>query len=1164
MLSQFSARVSQGGRELSNFVGSAMNAILGPQSDECYEAERELTKYAEAAMTAIADENLQALRIIIQKLRNDTTAGTEGAEALKEIEELFLRFSSQQISIIKQSLTLSTEGHRPESNTAESEKASDPQQEPQLSEAGSAQASAQAPDPQDGVTAGKEQNAHDINGESQANYAKLLPSASWRKRNRNWSDSWKNAVKGVLQKHRRERICDVGLKKTQNLAGPHKVVPKSEATKERLRKILSTHFLLRDLDDALRDEIIDAFSDLRVSPGTEVMKSGESADYFYVIDVGHVDIYAKRGNEPPTVVRSKGAGDTFGELALMYDTVRNATVKATSETLLWAVDRPTFKSIISRHLSGSQTAQVLREAPALKKMPTREIVRISSQCTIQHSIRGQIILAAGSQLDKIYVIQEGQVRVSRAAGGKTAGGGDTVALMNRLEVLGEAMLLNEETLNPWNFVACSDHVELIVMPRSLLDSTALKTIRKGLQIQLITLALQRVPAFIEIDQEQLSNLADSFTESNYAKGQEIIRRGESLDSNSRLYVVQRGNITSYKMPEKQRTGSVSDDSKAGWGQRLGSFLKGSSGSSPLGQLSTSPSTRSSEGNSIATPNGGASRVSSAGSSPKSSVSKGSKGTDSPIVERRFSGVIETWSISVFGVFGEECLRSGVKEESASCQTTSVVDSSGGAICLSVSLEQIIKVIGPIHELLLRVANLKVLRKVPCLEFLSNAEMDVVLHSLGVRKLKPGDVVYRAGDPADRLYIIQKGCVTKTIKNPKDGKVEEEILTKGSFFGENALDKSLPRSTTAIAAQSDPACKTVELYYLDRAVLETNLGPLSELNETRKKDFEKKGIMKQITFDELEEIGLLGTGLFGKVKLVYSKRTEEYYALKCVRKAQVIKMQEEEHLRNEKINMSELDFPFITKLIRTFKDEKHIYLLQQLTVGRELFLFMEKVGRLQDWEAAFYAGGVLLALEYMHGKGIAYRDLKPENTLIGENGYPILIDMGFAKRIHNRKTFSMCGTPDYMAPEIIKRQGHGKAVDFWALGCLIFEMITNTSPFNKGSDPPQVVFQKVVEGNLRFPPYMTTHAMDVIRQLLDPNPETRLGCRERGYAELKEHPFFTTEIDFQLLMRQKEEAPMIPPKVEDYRSLCIIDTNTEDDYDKLEVVPAHDIYWDDIF
>ncbi|KAG0612951.1 hypothetical protein M758_6G065100 [Ceratodon purpureus] len=172
-----------------------------------------------------------------------------------------------------------------------------------------------------------------------------------------------------------------------------------------------------------------------------------------------------------------------------------------------------------------------------------------------------------------------------------------------------------------------------------------------------------------------------------------------------------------------------------------------------------------------------------------------------------------------------------------------------------------------------------------------------------------------------------------------------------------------------------------------------------------------------------------------------------------------------------------------------------------------------------------SAGFVCRLEYMHGKGIAYRDLKPENTLIAENGYPKLIDMGFAKRLYNRRTYSMCGTPDYMAPEIIKRQGHGKGVDYWALGCMIFEMITNTSPFNNGNDPPQIVFQKVVEGKMKFPPYMSANAVDIVRKLLDPNPETRLGNHKAGVAEIKEHPFFTKEINFQLLIRQREEAPV---------------------------------------
>ncbi|EFJ25645.1 hypothetical protein SELMODRAFT_99275, partial [Selaginella moellendorffii] len=267
------------------------------------------------------------------------------------------------------------------------------------------------------------------------------------------------------------------------------------------------------------------------------------------------------------------------------------------------------------------------------------------------------------------------------------------------------------------------------------------------------------------------------------------------------------------------------------------------------------------------------------------------------------------------------------------------------------------------------------------------------------------------------------------------------------------------------------------------------------------------------------------GLFGKVKLVFCRRTREYYALKCVSKAKVIRLQEEEHLRNEKLFMTEMDHPFITKLIRTYKDDKNIYLLQELTTGGELFFHMEKVGPLREAEASFYAGAVLLVLEYMHGKGIVYRDLKPENTLIGDNGYPKLIDMGFAKRIYNRRTYSMCGTPDYMAPEIIRRQGHGKAVDYWALGCLIFELITNTSAFNRGEDPPQLVFHRIIDGRVKFPPYVSSDCADIVRKLLDPNPETRLGCRKRGAADIKEHPFFAKSVNFQLLIRQKEEPPV---------------------------------------
>ncbi|KAJ7523712.1 hypothetical protein O6H91_18G059600 [Diphasiastrum complanatum] len=981
-------------------------------------------------------------------------------------------------------------------------------------------------------------------------------------------------MQGVLKKQRRERIRDKAIRRMK--ATPRRIIPKSETTKEHLRKILGNNFLFGDLDVALREEMIDAFQD----------------------DVGEFDILAKRGNEPPILLTSKGAGECFGELALMYDNLRNATVKAKTHALLWAVDRATFKSIMSRHLSGSPRAQILREAPSFKRLSSREIVHLSNHCNVESFSRGQHILKAGSCMDKVYIIQEGQVRVTwgplgnDSVVGKATSThgicGETVAVMNRLEIIGEALLLNEEPVSLWDYIASSEKTSIIAIDRSLFHSEMLKSIRKELQMQLITLALQRVPAFLELNADQLCRLASTFTESFYSTRQAITRSGEVLGSEGRLYVVQEGyvclstaedsEISPYTaqaqiVREGQKTSTK--DSSAGvsatvssWGCRFGSFLRNkSSGGSTLHSPRSSilDADFSQSHGLLKGPN-----ISKAFKSAETSICgdrKTYKGVRQGGSPRRSIGSSAPWSITTYGIFGDECLLSRPKDENfcTPYQTTAVAESIGGTICLSTTIAQATAVLGPIQDFLMYLANSKVLRKVPCLEHLTSAELEMISHSMGIRKVAPGEFIYQAGEAADCLYIVSKGTALESPTEGGRATGEHIILSKGSYFGEEALLSDEPRSTAMVAGKEDPSGPGgAELFYLDRAVLEANLGPLQEIIELRRQENEKRGIVKTIALEDLHEIGLLGIGLFGKVKLVFCKRTEEYYALKCVSKAKVIRMQEEDHLRNEKLNMSELDHPFIIRLIRTYKDAKNVYLLQELTTGRELFLHMEKRGRLQQWEAAFYAGGVLLALEYMHGKGIVYRDLKPENTLIGDNGYPKLIDMGFAKKIYNRRTYSMCGTPDYMAPELIKRQGHGKAVDYWALGCMIFEMITNMSPFNRGDDPPQLVFKRILEGRMRFPTYVSPDAVDLIKKLLEPIPEARLGCQRRGTLDIKEHPFFKKQINFQLLIRQKEEPPMIPPKITDFSSLCIRDEPPDANDNLIVVPPPEHKAWDDIF
>ena len=146
----------------------------------------------------------------------------------------------------------------------------------------------------------------------------------------------------------------------------------------------------------------------------------------------------------------------------------------------------------------------------------------------------------------------------------------------------------------------------------------------------------------------------------------------------------------------------------------------------------------------------------------------------------------------------------------------------------------------------------------------------------------------------------------------------------------------------------------------------------------------------------------------------------------------------------------LDHPFILKLVCAFQDDYDVYFLLELLIGGELFSHLRRAGRFDEPSAKFYAAGVVLAFEHMHAKKVAYRDLKPENLVLDNRGYVKLVDLGLAKVVPG-KTWTLCGTPDYLAPEVILNEGHDKAVDYWALGCLVYEMIHGGAPFVSLSD-----------------------------------------------------------------------------------------------------------------
>ncbi|KAJ3043967.1 hypothetical protein HDV00_003494 [Rhizophlyctis rosea] len=278
--------------------------------------------------------------------------------------------------------------------------------------------------------------------------------------------------------------------------------------------------------------------------------------------------------------------------------------------------------------------------------------------------------------------------------------------------------------------------------------------------------------------------------------------------------------------------------------------------------------------------------------------------------------------------------------------------------------------------------------------------------------------------------------------------------------------------------------------------------------------------------ELHDFALLktlGTGTFGRVHLTRFKTTDQFYAMKVLKKVEVVRLKQVEHINSEKQILSQIHFPFIVNMLCTFQDERNLYMLLEYVVGGELFSHLRRAGRFSPDMTRFYAAEIVLAIEYLHNLDIIYRDLKPENLLLDERGHIKITDFGFAKKVEDR-TWTLCGTPEYLAPEIIQSKGHGKAVDWWALGILIFEMLAGYPPFF--DDNPFGIYEKILAGRITWPSHFDSSAKDLIKRLLTADRTKRLGNLRAGSEDIKRHKWFRG-VDWDLLLRKQVQAPIVP-------------------------------------
>ncbi|XP_069361009.1 atypical protein kinase C isoform X1 [Maniola hyperantus] len=374
-------------------------------------------------------------------------------------------------------------------------------------------------------------------------------------------------------------------------------------------------------------------------------------------------------------------------------------------------------------------------------------------------------------------------------------------------------------------------------------------------------------------------------------------------------------------------------------------------------------------------------------------------------------------------------------------------------------------------------------------------------------------------------LVHKKC-HKLVQKPCSNEHVDPIEVKDDANGESTLGRA-----SSVRSRAEP----------EPPLPETPPAPPAPV---RNEDLEP-GSQRQYSLDDFELIRVIGRGSYAKVLMVELRRTKRVYAMKVIKKALVTDDEDIDWVQTEKhVFETASNHPFLVGLHSCFQTPSRLFFVIEFVRGGDLMFHMQRQRRLPEEHARFYAAEISLALHFLHERGVIYRDLKLDNVLLDHEGHIKLTDYGMCKEgvRPGDTTSTFCGTPNYIAPEILRGEEYGFSVDWWALGVLTYEMLAGRSPFdiahaadNPDQNTEDYLFQVILEKTIRIPRSLSVKAASVLKGFLNKNPAERLGCSENGFLDIVNHPFFKS-IDWEML-EQKQVVPPFKPRLEGERDLA---------------------------